>query len=149
VRAVVQRVSGASVSIGGAVHSSIGRGLLVLVGVENGDGPEDAASLAGRVLALRIFEDADGRMNLPVTDTGGAILAVSQFTLLGDCRRGRRPSYARAAPPGDARRLYERFVGALSESGVPVSTGVFRETMEVELTNSGPVTLLLDTRGVF
>ena len=148
-RAVVQRVSAARVWIGGAVHASIANGLLALVGIEEGDSPDDALNLARRIVALRIFEDQDGRMNLSVAETEGAILAVSQFTLLGDCRKGRRPSYARAASPADALALYDHFVEALSETGIPVSTGVFRAIMEVESTNHGPVTLLLDTRGAF
>jgi D-tyrosyl-tRNA(Tyr) deacylase len=149
VRAVVQRVSGARVLIAGAPHSEIDTGLVVLVGVEEGDEVADAATLAKKVLDLRVFEDEEGRMNRSVTDVGGSVLAVSQFTLLGDCRKGRRPSFARAAPPDRARGLYESFVRELADSGITTATGVFQEAMDVELTNRGPVTLLLDTRKTF
>jgi len=148
-RAVVQRVSDARVSIGGSLHSEIGPGLVVFVGVEDGDGDADPPSLARKIVDLRVFEDEDGRMNRSVLDVGGSVLAVSQFTLLGDCRKGRRPSFARAAPPDRARRLYEDFVRVLSDSGVRTATGVFQETMDVAVTNRGPVTLLLDTRKAF
>jgi D-tyrosyl-tRNA(Tyr) deacylase len=148
-RAVIQRVSAARVLIAGAPHSEIGEGLLALVGVEEGDNDADAARLARKVLELRVFEDDSGRMNRSVVDVGGAVLAVSQFTLLGDCRRGRRPSFAGAAAPGKARLLYEAFVRELSSSGLAIASGVFQESMDVELTNRGPVTLLLDTRKAF
>ena len=148
-RAVVQRVSSARVRIGGKEHSSIGRGLLVLVGVEKNDTEADATTLARKVVELRVFEDDSGRMNLSVLDIGGEVLAVSQFTLLGDSRKGRRPSFEKAAPPDEARQLYELFATAVDQSGVEVSTGVFRKMMDVELTNSGPVTLLLDSRKAF
>ncbi len=148
-RAVVQRVSSAGVRIGGRKHSTIGMGLLVLVGVERDDTDSDAASLAKRVVELRVFEDDSGRMNRSLLEIGGQLLAVSQFTLLGDGRKGRRPSFVRAAPPDEARRLYELFVNAVDEAGVGVSTGVFREMMDVELVNNGPVTILLDTRKAF
>jgi D-tyrosyl-tRNA(Tyr) deacylase len=148
-RAVIQRVSSARVVIRGDLHSEIGTGLLVLVGVEEGDQDADAAALARKVLDLRVFEDDQGRMNRSVTDVGGSVMAVSQFTLLGDTRKGRRPSFVRAAPPDAARKLYQRFVEALDAGGVRTATGVFRETMDVESTNAGPVTLLVDTRKAF
>ena len=146
---MVQRVSTALVRIEGKEHSRIGTGLLVLVGVEEGDTEADAGILAKKVIELRIFEDETARMNRSVVEVGGAVLAVSQFTLLGDCRKGRRPSFDKAAGPDAARGLYERFVGDIATAGVPVETGVFREMMDVESTNSGPVTLLLDTRKTF
>ncbi len=148
-RAVVQRVSSAHLRIEGREHSSIGRGLLVLVGVEKNDTEADASTLAKKVVELRVFDDDSGRMNRSVLEVGGEVLAVSQFTLLGDSRKGRRPSFDKAAPPDEARRLYELFVAALYQAGAEVSTGVFGEMMDVELTNSGPVTLLLDTRKAF
>lgn len=149
VRAVVQRVSEASVRVDGEPKGAIGRGLAVLLGVEVSDGERDALYLADKVLNLRVFEDASGQMNLSVRDTGGALLVVSQFTLLGDARRGRRPSYVAAARPEDADRLYGRFVEALRESGLEVATGVFRAMMDVALVNYGPVTILLDSRKTF
>ncbi len=148
-RAVIQRVRDAAVRIDGAEHSRIGAGLLVLVGVEDGDSDDDARVLARKVVHLRVFEDPAGRMNRSVIDVGGAVLAVSQFTLLGDCRKGRRPSFVRAAAPEPANRLYELFVDHARECGVRVETGVFRAAMDVELTNNGPVTVLIDTRGKF
>jgi D-tyrosyl-tRNA(Tyr) deacylase len=146
VRAVVQRVSQAAVHIDGAEHSRIGPGLLALVGVEQGDTAADAELLAGKILQLRIFEDESGRMNRSLIETGGALMAVSQFTLLGDCRKGRRPSFVKAAEPETARTLYERFVEHARVGGVRVGTGVFQATMDVQSTNQGPVTLILDTR---
>lgn len=148
-RAVIQRVSSARVKIRDRVHSSIGKGVLVLVGVEKDDTETDAASLAKKIVELRVFEDDSGRMIRSLVDVGGEVLAVSQFTLLGDSRKGRRPSFARAAAPDEAQHLYALFVAALDRAGVGVSTGVFRETMDVELTNNGPVTLLLDSRKAF
>jgi D-tyrosyl-tRNA(Tyr) deacylase len=148
-RAVVQRVSSARVSIGGREHTSIGRGLLVLVGVEKNDTESDAATLAKKIVELRVFEDDSGRMNRSLLEVEGEVLAVSQFTLLGDSQKGRRPSFEKAAPPEEARRLYELFVATVDRAGVEVSTGVFRGMMDVELTNNGPVTLLLDTRKAF
>lgn len=145
-RAVIQRVSQARVVIGAQEHSRIGAGILVLLGVEKGDTPEDASALAKKIVELRIFEDEAGKMNRSVLETHGAILAVSQFTLLGDCRKGRRPSFDDAAPPDEARRLYEVFVEELKSSGVSVGTGVFQAMMDVELTNQGPVTFILDSR---
>ena len=148
-RAVIQRVSSARVLIGGNEHSRIGHGLLILLGVEKEDTDSDAEMLARRIVELRIFEDEAGKMNRSITDAGGQILAVSQFTLLGDCRRGRRPSFDPAAPPDVARTLYERFVKEIDGLGIPVSTGVFQAMMDVELTNQGPVTFILDSRKRF
>jgi D-aminoacyl-tRNA deacylase len=139
-RAVVQRVGSASVSVGGETIAAIGRGLLILLGVRNGDDDADADKLARKLLALRIFEDADGRMNLPVADTGGEILCVSNFTVYGDTRRGNRPSFVEAAAPEDAERLYERVREALGAKG-----GRFGAHMAVTLVNDGPVTVILDT----
>ena len=148
-RAVIQRVSGARVLIEGKEHSRIGAGMLVLLGVEKEDTTEDAQLLARRIVELRIFEDEAGKMNRSIADEGGQILAVSQFTLLGDCRKGRRPSFDPAAPPDIARTLYEQFVKEVSRLGVPVATGVFQAMMDVELTNHGPVTFILDSRKRF
>ena len=148
-RAVIQRVSHARVIIDGKEHSSIGPGLLVLVGVEKEDTPEDAGMLARRIVELRIFEDEAGKMNRSIAETGGQILAVSQFTLLGDCRKGRRPSFDPAAPPDVARTLYEQFVSEIDALGIPVATGVFQAMMAVELTNQGPATFILDSRKRF
>ena len=125
----------------------IGRGLLVLLGVAHGDTETDAQYLAAKIGGLRIFEDAQGKMNLPASDIGGAMLVVSQFTLLGDCRKGRRPSFDDAAEPELAERLYEVFVQAVAEQGIPVATGRFRQHMEVELVNDGPVTFIVESRG--
>ena len=148
-RAVIQRVSNARVSIDGKEHSRIGAGVLVLLGVEKDDTAEDARMLARRIVELRIFEDASGKMNRSIAETGGHILAVYQFTLLGDCRKGRRPSFDPAAPPDVARTLYERFVSEVDALGIPVATGVFQAMMDVELTNQGPVTFVLDSRKRF
>jgi D-tyrosyl-tRNA(Tyr) deacylase len=145
-RAVLQRVSQASVTVGDETVGQIERGLLVLLGVQQGDSEADARLLADKAVALRIFDDADGKMNLSLVDVGGAVLVVSQFTLLGDCRKGRRPSFVEAAPPEVAEKLYETFVAAIGLQGVPVSTGRFRADMQVSLVNDGPVTLLLDSR---
>jgi len=149
VRAVIQRVSSARVVIEGNEHSRIGAGMLVLLGVEKEDTTEDAQLLARRIVELRIFEDEAGKMNRSIADKGGQILAVSQFTLLGDCRKGRRPSFDPAAPPDIARTLYEQFVKEVERLGVPVATGVFQAMMDVELTNQGPVTFILDSRKRF
>jgi D-tyrosyl-tRNA(Tyr) deacylase len=148
-RAVVQRVSRAEVRVDGRPTGRIGGGLLVLVGVAAGDGEEDARGLADKVAALRIFEDADGKMNRSVSDEAGGVLVVSQFTLLGDVRKGNRPSFTGAAPPEAAEALYRRFCELLRERGLPVETGVFRAHMEVELVNDGPVTILLDSGRLF
>ncbi len=148
-RAVVQRVSEASVRVLGETVGAIGPGLVVLVGVESSDSEGDAQALADKVLNLRVFADAAGQMNRSVLDEGGGLLVVSQFTLLGDARRGRRPSYIQAARPEEADRLYLGFVELLRRSGLTVATGVFRATMDVALVNQGPVTILLDTHKVF
>ncbi len=144
-RAVVQRVSSARVVVDGRAVGEIGHGLVVLVGVSNQDGPDDVRYIAEKVVGLRVFEDAEGRMNLAVGQVGGSLLAVSQFTLYGDCRRGRRPSFDQAARPDLARALYDDVVRLLEESGVPVARGVFQAKMAVELVNDGPVTILLDS----
>ena len=148
-RAVVQRVGEASVAVGGEVVGAIGTGLLVLLGVAEGDSGEDVAWLAAKCVGLRIFRDEAGKMNRSVAEVGGAVLVVSQFTLLGDCRRGRRPSFVAAAAPADADRLYRSFCDAVRSAGVPVRTGTFRADMDVALVNDGPVTLLLDSRREF
>jgi D-tyrosyl-tRNA(Tyr) deacylase len=148
-RAVVQRVSRAEVRVEGKVVGSIGQGLLVLLGVAAGDAEADARLLAEKLAQLRVFEDRAGKMNLPVGEVGGGVLVVSQFTLLGDARKGNRPSFGAAAPPEEANALYERFCGLLRERGAAVSQGVFRAHMDVELVNDGPVTILLDSRRLF
>jgi D-tyrosyl-tRNA(Tyr) deacylase len=148
-RAVVQRVSRAQVSVAGETVGFIDRGFLVLLGVAVGDNIDDAQFLAQKIVALRVFEDALGKMNLSLAQVGGKILAVSQFTLLGDCRKGRRPSFESAARPEIARDLYEGFVTAVRGLGIEIQTGRFQEHMQVELTNDGPVTLLLDSRREF
>jgi D-aminoacyl-tRNA deacylase len=143
------RVSEASVEIAGERVGAIGRGLLVLLGVAWEDDTSDAKYLAGKVAGLRIFPDGDGAMNLPITDVGGAILAVSQFTLFGDVRKGRRPSFIAAAAPEEGRALYERFVEELRRLGLRVETGRFGAMMDVRSTNAGPVTILLDSKRTF
>jgi D-tyrosyl-tRNA(Tyr) deacylase len=148
-RAVVQRVSRAKVAIDGKVTGEIARGLLVLLGVGAGDTRADADYLADKVIGLRVFEDAEGKMNLSVADVEGAILAVSQFTLYGDVRRGKRPSFDTAAPPQPARELYEYFVEKICSMGLKCETGRFQEMMQVELVNEGPVTILLDSAKAF
>lgn len=149
-RAVIQRVREARVTVGERETGAIGPGLLVLVGVERGDGPADVAFIAGKVRDLRIFDSDDAdevrRMHRSVVDMGGGVLVVSQFTLAADCRRGRRPSFDRAAPPDDARALYEAVVEALRADGLTVATGEFQADMQVALVNDGPVTILLDSR---
>jgi D-tyrosyl-tRNA(Tyr) deacylase len=146
---VVQRVSEASVRVDGRLVGAIGPGLLVLLGVGRGDGETDAEYLAGKVVNLRVFPDEAGQMNRSVLEIGGALLVVSQFTLYGDARKGRRPGYSDAAAPEDANRLYERFVALVRESGLRVETGVFQAMMDVALVNQGPVTLLLDSGRAF
>jgi D-tyrosyl-tRNA(Tyr) deacylase len=148
-RAVVQRVSEASVVVDGAVVGAIGPGLCVLVGVAQDDSAEDAEWLAAKVVELRVFEDEQGKMNRSLLDTGGALLAISQFTLLGDARQGRRPGYSAAAAPDLAQPLYARFCALARERGVTVAEGVFRATMTVRIVNEGPVTLLLDSKKLF
>jgi D-aminoacyl-tRNA deacylase len=148
-RVVVQRVSRARVSVDGSVCGKIDRGLLVLLGIGKGDAETDADYLAEKTSNLRIFEDANGKMNLSVKDIGGSILVVSQFTLYGDVRRGKRPSFDDASPPEIARPLYEHFVKKIREAGLVCETGRFQATMEVELVNDGPVTILLDSAKAF
>lgn len=144
-RAVVQRVKSGAVSAPGRERKEIGPGLVVLLGVGRQDNESDARYLAEKIVHLRIFEDEQGKMNLSLADTGGAMLAISQFTLYGDCRKGRRPGFSDAAPPERARELYDLFVREVSGSGVPVATGYFQEHMLVEIQNDGPVTMLLDS----
>ena len=144
-RACVQRVKQAKVTVAGEVTGQIGAGLLVLLGVATTDTDVEAKWLAEKVAGLRIFEDEAGKMNLALAEAGGAMLVVSQFTLLGDCRRGRRPSFVDAAPPELAERLYEAFVDAVRSLGIAVATGRFRQHMEVALINDGPVTLIVET----
>lgn len=148
-RAVVQRVSDAKVAVGERITGAIGPGLLVLLGVEQGDGPTDVQYVASKIRDLRIFADADGKMNRSVLDLQGGVLVVSQFTLAGDARNGRRPSFATAAPPQIARALYEDVVRELTASGLRVATGEFQAMMQVSLVNDGPVTILLDSRKTF
>lgn len=148
-RSVVQRVSSASVSVAGCQIATIERGLLVLLAVEQQDGPHDMQYMIEKVAGLRIFCDAQGLMNLSVADIGGAVLVVSQFTLMGDVRRGRRPSFTAAAPPVIAEQLYVNFCQALQERGLPVQHGQFQADMQVALVNDGPVTILLDSRKRF
>jgi D-tyrosyl-tRNA(Tyr) deacylase len=148
-RAVVERVSRASVQVDGACVGRISLGWLVLLGVARGDTEEDSARLADKILSLRAFDDGQGKMNLSVLDVQGGILVVSQFTLLGDCRTGRRPSFTDAAEPAEAERLYLDFTDRLRPSGLEIATGVFRAMMKIELVNDGPVTLLLDSRKLF
>jgi D-tyrosyl-tRNA(Tyr) deacylase len=144
-RIVVQRVTEARVSVGERVEGAIGPGLLVLLAIESADSRQDADYLVAKTVGLRVFDDQQGKMNLSVRDIGGALLVVSQFTLYGDCRKGMRPSYDRAARPELARELYEYFVALARKSGMIVETGVFQASMQVSLTNDGPVTLLLDS----
>ena len=144
-RAVVQRVAQARVRVNGQVTGEIGPGIVALLGVARVDTQASAAQLAEKIAGLRLFNDAEGKMNLTLEEVGGAVLAISQFTLYGDTRKGRRPSFDRAAPAEQARALYEAFVAALRALGLKVETGVFQAMMDVELTNAGPVTLLVDT----
>jgi D-tyrosyl-tRNA(Tyr) deacylase len=145
-RAVVQRVKSAGVSVDNKEISRIGPGLLVFLGVSVSDEKTDADFLAEKIANLRIFEDDNGRMNRSVLDASGEMLVVSQFTLYGDCRKGRRPSFVQAAPPETAEDLYEYFTGQIREKGVPARTGQFRAMMDVSLINDGPVTLILESR---
>jgi len=144
-RAVIQRVKRAKVTVNGETTGEIGTGLLVLLGVGRGDDEAAAEYLAAKIAGLRVFEDGEGKMNLSVTDVGGAVLAVSQFTLYGDVRKGKRPSFDEAAKPETARALYEYFVGRIRAAGVHCETGRFQEMMDVELVNDGPVTILMDS----
>jgi len=149
VRVVIQRVSEASVTVDQQTVGAIGQGLMVLLGVAQGDTSQEAKALAEKTAGLRIFEDDAGKMNRSVEEIGGSLLVVSQFTLLGDCRKGRRPGFTDAAPPELADQRYEEYVAALRSRGVNVATGVFRADMQVALVNDGPVTMLLDSRKQF
>ncbi len=148
-RAVIQRVSQASVTVEDEITGQIDRGFLVLLGVGTDDAEADAVYLAGKAVGLRVFEDADGKMNLSLADIGGAMLVVSQFTLYGDARKGRRPSFIGAARPEQANQLYESFCAEVRGQGIRVETGRFQKHMDVALVNDGPVTLLLDSRKLF
>jgi D-tyrosyl-tRNA(Tyr) deacylase len=145
----VQRVRESTVKVDGRIVGEIGRGLLVLLGVSQDDTEHDARGLADRIVGLRIFEDDEGKMNRSLAQIGGGMLVVSQFTLLGDCRKGRRPSFTAAAGPELAERLYQTFIAAVGVQGIRVATGQFRAAMDVALVNEGPVTLLLDSRKAF
>lgn len=146
-KAVVQRVSSAKVEVDGRIVGQIGRGMLVLLGVEKGDTERDADWMAEKIVHLRLFEDEAGKMNLALAEAGGGVLAVSQFTLAGNCAKGRRPSFDSAAPPDEASRLYRYFNARLQDLGAPVETGVFQATMAVTLVNDGPVTFILESPG--
>ena len=148
-RAVIQRVSEAKVEVDGDIIGKIGEGFLVLLGVRKDDSEEDVRYLADKVMGLRIIEDETGKMNLSIADVNGQILAVSQFTLYGDCRKGRRPSFDEAAPPEVAERLYNLFIEEIRKSGIKVEAGKFGALMDVHLVNSGPVTILLDSKKLF
>jgi D-aminoacyl-tRNA deacylase len=148
-RAVVQRVSSAGVTVEGQVVGRIDRGFVVLLGIRTDDTQDDLIYLAQKIIGLRVFEDAEGKMNLGLADVNGSVLVVSQFTLFGDCRKGRRPSFIEAARPEQAEPLYRSFVAELRGQGVHVETGTFQAHMDVTLTNDGPVTLLLDSRKEF
>lgn len=143
-KAVIQRVTSASVSVEGHIVGQIGHGVMVLLGVEKGDTGAEADWLAEKIAGLRIFSDREGKMNLSVQEAGGALLVVSQFTLAGNCAKGRRPSFDTAAPPDEGKRLYEYFVEAVRRTGLPVRTGVFQADMQVALVNDGPVTFILE-----
>ena len=145
-KAVIQRVKSAQVCVDGRVSGKIGKGLLVLLGVGKGDGESDLSFLTSKIPELRIFEDDSGKFNLSLREIDGEILVVSQFTLFGDCRKGRRPSFTEAEEPSAAKHFYERFILKLKERGIPVETGEFQTKMEVHLINDGPVMLLLDSR---
>ncbi len=148
-RAVVQRVTDADVSVEGKITGSVKKGFVVLLGVEDGDSEKDADYIIDKVTGLRVFDDAEGKMNLSVTDIGGEVLAVSQFTLLGDVRKGKRPSFIKAAHPEEAKALYEYFVSGIRAKGIHVGEGVFRAEMLVRINNDGPVTILLDSKKLF
>ena len=145
-RAVIQRVKKAQVTVNGEVTGTIGEGLVVLLGVAKGDTEKYATYLADKIISLRVFEDEEGKLNRSLLDVGGQILAVSQFTLLGDCRKGRRPSFGNAAVPEEAEPLYNVFVNAIKDADINVATGVFRTEMVVEIHNDGPVTLIIESR---
>lgn len=142
---VIQRVTEASVTIDGVIHGAIRKGLVVLLGIAREDTTADADYLLGKILAVRIFPDEEGKMNLNIQESGGSLLIVSQFTLYGDCRKGRRPSFDQAAPPDKALPIYNYFVDAARRGPVPVETGVFQASMQVKLVNDGPVTILIES----
>lgn len=148
-RAVIQRVTSASVTVGGELVSEIGEGLLIFLGIAHDDTETELDYIANKVINLRIFEDSDGKMNRSLLETGGAALVVSQFTLYGDCRKGRRPSFIDAARPEQAKALYEQFIDVLASRNVPTRGGTFQAMMDVRLVNDGPVTILLDSRKQF
>ena len=148
-RAVVQRVTSSDVTVDGKITGSIEKGFMVLIGVEDGDTEKDAAYIADKVTGLRVFEDAEEKMNLSIKDVGGSVLAVSQFTLLGDVRKGKRPSFIKAARPEEANRLYRSFVDKVKQEGIEVQEGIFQADMLVRIYNDGPVTILLDSRKLF
>ncbi len=148
-RAVVQRVTDADVSVSGQITGEIKKGFVVLLGVEDGDTEKDADYIIDKVTGLRVFDDEDGKMNLSILDIGGELLAVSQFTLLGDVRKGKRPSFIKAARPEEAKALYEYFVNGVKEKGIKVGEGVFQAEMLVRINNDGPVTILLDSNKLF
>jgi D-tyrosyl-tRNA(Tyr) deacylase len=148
-RAVVQRVKSSDVAVDGTITGSIGMGLTVLLGIEESDNGVDAAYMAEKITGLRIFEDEEGKMNLSVLDVGGEILAISQFTLFGDCRKGKRPSFIRAARPEQADALYREFILACGKTGIRVAEGVFRAEMLVNIANDGPVTIMIDSKKEF
>lgn len=148
-RAVIQRVDNARVSVNGRETGSISRGLAVLLAVETSDSEEDLSFIKKKILNLRIFEDAEGKMNRSILEAGGQVLLVSQFTLYGDCRKGNRPSYSRAAPAPLAQELYERLIHEIRAEGIKVESGIFQAMMKVSLTNDGPVTLIVDSRKEF
>jgi len=144
-RAVIQRVSWAAVRVDGQVRGEIGKGLLVLLGVGKGDTAAEVEYLVDKIINLRIFEDQQGKLNLSLLDCGGELMVISQFTIYGDCRQGRRPSFTGASPPAEAKTLYEAFIDRARQKGIRVAAGIFQAAMEVELVNSGPVTILLDS----
>lgn len=148
-RAVVQRVTKSSVTVDGKITGKIGKGLMILIGVEKGDTDKDAEYIAKKIFGLRVFDDSEGVMNLNIQDAGGDILAVSQFTLLGDVRKGNRPSYFSAAAPDEANSLYRKVIDLLKEKGIHVEEGVFQAEMSVEIINDGPVTILLESNKLF
>ena len=143
-KAVIQRVASASVTVEGSIVGQIGPGIMILLGVEKGDGEAGAAWLAEKIIALRMFSDGDGKMNLSVKDICGSLLVVSQFTLAGNCSKGKRPSFDTAAPADEGKRLYDCFVAAAVRTGVPVKTGIFQADMQVSIVNDGPVTFILE-----
>jgi len=148
-RAVIQRVSRASVTVDGETTGEIGAGILVLLGIHRDDGTKEIQWMVEKIIHLRIFEDKNGKMNDSLLDTGGAMLIVSQFTLYGDCRKGRRPGYSSAAPPDSAKNLYQQFIDSIKQKNIPASCGRFQAHMDVELVNDGPVTLMLDSSKLF